>query len=223
MEAYRRAGQRHILTNGILLNKHPEIYDKLLDCGIKEIGISSHFGVEKSLSSVPEKTVAKVIEEAKKKEFGVQIITLITPENYRKVRLMCNRSYELGADKIEFIRYVKSGSARTEGRAVLTEREKEEFFRSVVSIRESFDKKDLKILMHGNFGPRKESRGEKLAEYNRYCPAGKLFFVVDPQDMVYGCPLLMEFPIGKLVDGEVKIEKELCNGKRDKCLTDYLL
>jgi MoaA/NifB/PqqE/SkfB family radical SAM enzyme len=221
--AYQKANQDYILTNGILLDNQPEIYDKLLEHGIKEIRISSHFGIEKSLRSVPAKIIGRVVKEAKKRDFNVQIMAMITPENYQNVKCMCKRSYGLGTDKLKFIKYVKSGRAREEERLVLTSYEKENFFDLVIETREKFNKEDLEIKLHGNFGPRKGSRGEKLAKLNKYCPAGKFFFVVDPDDIVYGCPLLMEFPIGKLVNGKIKIEKELCGGKRDKCITDYLL
>lgn len=223
LEAYQKASQEYILTNGILLNKHPEIYDKLLEHGIEEITVSLHFGIEKSLGSVPEKIAAKVIEEAKKKGIQAGIATVITPKNYRNVEFMCHSSYILGADSITFLKYVKSGRARKERKRVITEQEKKEFFKSVVNVRKELDIEDLEIVLGGNFGPRKGSKGEKLARKNKYCPAGKSFFAVDPNDVVYGCPFLMEFPIGRLTSEGIKVEKELCNGKRDRCLTDYLL
>ncbi|MBR9683553.1 radical SAM protein [Candidatus Woesearchaeota archaeon] len=223
LEAYQKASQKYILTNGILLLEHPEIYDKLHEQGIKEVRISAHFGIEKMLGSVPESDVATVIEEAKNEGLKVQITTTITPENYRLVESMCDQSKYMNADKLEFIRYVKAGSARREQRRMLTAEERAEFFELVVEAREGFDKSDLEIAIHGNFGPREGSRGERLAKFNRYCPAGTFLFVVDPNNIVYGCPFLMDFPIGKLVEGKVEVEKELCGGKRDKCLTDYLL
>lgn len=223
LKAYQKAGQHHILTNGILLNKPPEIYDKLLEHGIEEIRVSSHFGIEESLRSVPTEIITKVVKEAKRRDFKVQITATITPENYQNIGLMCTRSYGLGADRLEFIKYIKSGNARKETRKTLTEKQKEEFFNLVVETRKGFNKEDLEIKLHGNFGPRKGSKGERLAKRNKYCRAGKFLFVVDPNNTVYGCPFLMEFPIGKLVNDKIKIEKELCGGKRDKCLTDYLL
>ncbi len=222
LKAYQKADQRYILTNGILLNQRPEIYNKLLKHNINEIRISSHFGIEESLRSVPTEIITKVVKEAKRRDFNVQIATTITPENYQKVRAMCVRSYGLGADKLEFFKYVKSGRAREEERLTLTQKQKEEFFNQVIKAREEFNKEDLEIKIHGSFGPRKGSKGEKLAKRNKYCPAGKYLFAIDPNNIVYGCPFLMEFPIGKLINSEIIIEKEL-HKKRDTCLTNYLL
>ena len=65
LAAYQEAGQKYLLTNGLLLLKHPEIYDQLQEHGIKEIRVSTHFGIEKGLHSVPQIVIATVIEEAK--------------------------------------------------------------------------------------------------------------------------------------------------------------
>jgi len=224
LKAYKRAGQDYILTNGLLLLERPEIFDKLNEYDIKKIEVSLHFGIQKDLNSVPEEIVAKVIDESKKRDFEIQINTTINQKNYRNVAYMCRGAYELEVDRIQFIRYVKSGKARenTPLRTV-TEGERELFFDLVDAVKERYDKDDLYIKIHGNFGPKKGTEGEELSKCNTYCPAGKTFFAISPDNNVYGCPFLMEYPIGKLIRDGIDIEEELCSGKRDTCITDYLL
>ncbi|MDO8741265.1 MAG: radical SAM protein [Candidatus Woesearchaeota archaeon] len=223
LAAYEKAGQKYILTNGILLHKNPQIFDELHEHGIEEVKMSLHFGIQENLKSVPEEIVAKAVHEAKRRGFKVQISTTISQKNYRCVPDACKRSHELGADSIKFIRYIKSGKAIEDfSSSAISENERRTFFGLIDSAREMYDKDAIEIRLHGNFGPKKGTNGEELAKANSYCPAGNSFFVVSPDNAVYGCPFLMQQPIGKLTKYRVHIDRELCSGKRDKCLTDYL-
>lgn len=223
LEAYRRAGQNYILTNGLLLYKDPAIFDLLQEYGIEEIQLSLHFGIQEDLHSVPERIIRHVVQQAKERGFRVQIAVTITPENYQDVEGMCDQVHEMGADRIRLIKYLKFGSAREEDRSQLTDGERIKFFESVDSARSKYTKDDLAIQIAGNFGPREGTKGEEMARCNEYCPAGERLFAIAPDGQVYGCPYLMEYPIGELTeDFQLQIKENLCNGKRNMCLTDLL-
>lgn len=231
LPAYKKAGQKYLRTNGILISQKSELLEEIKKHGIQEIQTSLHFGIQENVKSVPEETVSKAIQESKKRELKVQISTTISKENYKDVLYMCSRAYELGADYIEFIRYVKSGRARVDSASeTVGKEEREVFFELVGYARKLYGKDVLRIKIHGNFGPRNRSKGEELSKCNEYCPAGKDFFAVSPDNLVYGCPFLMEpqFAIGRLEGSKIKIDedllyKRLCSGKRNRCITDYLL
>jgi MoaA/NifB/PqqE/SkfB family radical SAM enzyme len=221
LEAYEKAGQKYILTNGVLLAQKPEIYDELKEHGIEEIRISLHFGIQKDLHSVPEAVVRKVVKEAKERDFEVQVSITVTPENYHLVHEMCKEAHEMNADTIGFLKYLKLGSAVNEDRDLLSVQQREEFFKLIQQARAQYEKDVLEICLHGNFGPRKGSKGEILATKNEYCPAGNKTFAIDPEGNIYGCPFLMNEPIGSLTENfKLNIVKVLCNGERHKCLTD---
>jgi MoaA/NifB/PqqE/SkfB family radical SAM enzyme len=221
LKAYERAGQKYLLTNGILLSKHPEIPEQLRKYGIDEVRISLHFGIQEELGSVPEKVAEKAIENAKKSKMKTKIFTTVTKRNYKNVSDMCKKAYDLGVNGIKFIRYIDTGNGKQKFLTV-DEAARKEFFNLIESARKQYGKEELEIEIHGNFGPREGSKGEELSKKNEYCPAGLDFFIIDPEDNIYGCPFLMQFPIGKLLDGEILIDRNLSEGKRDRCLTDYL-
>jgi len=223
LEAYRRAGQKYILTNGLLLHQKPELFDLLREYGIEEIQLSLHFGIQEDLHSVPEKIVRDVIQQAKVKGFRVQVAVTITTENCQNVEEMCSQVCEMEVDRIRFIKYLKFGSAREEDRLKLTDSERKTFFDLVDEARSKYDKAELTIQIASNFGPREGTKGEELAKCNQYCPAGEKLFVIAPNGQVYGCPYLMEYPIGEMTeDFRLQITDSLCDGVRDKCLTDIL-
>jgi MoaA/NifB/PqqE/SkfB family radical SAM enzyme len=222
LAAYERAGQHYILTNGIRLRQEPELFDELQRYGINELRVSLHFGIQKELHSVPKRIVEEVGREAKSRGFTFQINTTITPENYHLVNEMVDYTHGIGADSIKFIKYVKSGSAHEESRNTLSDEERQEFFEFVDQARSRYSRGALGILIHGDFGPRQGTRGEELAMCNEYCPAGVSFFTIAPDNQVYGCPLLMEHPIGKLTERGIEVTLDLNGGNRKKCLTDYL-
>lgn len=222
LESYQIAEQKYVLSNGILLFKNPEIFDVLHKKGIEKIRVSSHFGIQRYLRSVPDSIVARVVEESKKRGFTIEINTTISRENYLNVFEMCKKAYKFESSGIKFIRFLRSGNGRFCSLSTLNANEREEFFGLVDSSRKYYSKDKLEIVVHGNFGPKRGSKGEELSKENKYCPAGKTFFVISPENTVFGCPFLMSKPIGKLVEGKIEIKREL-HSRRDICLADYLL
>ena len=223
LKALQKADQKYILTNGILLDKNPELFDTLKEYGIEEIQVSLNFRGQKGKGTT-EALTPRVIREAKERGFYVRIACMINTENFECVEEICEITKAMGADAVFFIRYIKSGSARNEGRTILTQQQKETFFDLVDNVRRKYPKDKLEIRINGNFGPKKGSAGRKLSESNGYCPAGKTMFAVAPDNKVYGCPYIMGGPsIGELVnETRLNITDELCDGDRSQCITDYL-
>lgn len=222
LESLKAAEQKYILTNGILLDQNPEYYDLLRENGIEEIQMSFNYKGQKEKSGKTEEILPDVIAKAKEKGFFVRLAVIINQETYQDVEEICAQIKALGADGVLFLRYIKSGIARCDTTETLSEDQKEEFFTQIDAVREIYDKDELLISTGGNFGPRDNERGRMLAEENRYCTAGTQFFVIDPNDKVYGCPYLMgDLEIGELVDeSRLEIRKNLCDGDRSCCLTD---
>ena len=208
LKSYQKAGQKHILTNGLVLEKDHSIYDELKKVGINYIILSLHFGMTEEFKSVPERTVAKVIREAKERKFLVQATTTITSKNYLAVDSMCSKGVEYGLDKLHFGRFIQMGRGESENNLALSEIQAQEFFDNLNKVRKRY-KGNLDVRVEGYFGPRPGSLGEELSKKGCYCPAGVLSFAVDPDDNVYGCPFTMgkNLVIGKYDNGKIKVDK----------------
>jgi MoaA/NifB/PqqE/SkfB family radical SAM enzyme len=221
LAAYKKIGQNYLLTNGILLNDNPLLYNLLQEAGIEKLIFSIHFGISDELNSVSENLVAKVIQESKKLGFKIQITTTITQENYCNISEMCEKSIQYEADILQFNRLILQGNSPLNDMKTLTEKQIEIFFQQILACREVYPKEILYIKPQGNFGPRPGSKGELLSIKNEYCPAGKNLVAIDPQNRVYSCPFLMtpNNIIGKYENGHIIIEQELSYLKRNTCLT----
>jgi len=169
------------MTNGILLLRDKSLYDKLSENDIDEIRISRHYGIASDLDSAPIDISSEVCVEAKNRNFRVGFMEVVTDDNYNLVKEMCIDAYVLDADSVGFINYV--GSKRLNGD------KRQEFFDSVQNQRKIFEKEELEILLHGDFGPRLGSKGEKL---EKYCPAVHEQVVITPNNKIFGCPFLLE-------------------------------
>ncbi|MFH1064685.1 MAG: hypothetical protein V1729_06385 [Candidatus Woesearchaeota archaeon] len=206
--------REYVMTNGILLIRNPSLYDALSARGISEIRMSRHYGISSDLDSAPLDISSKVCKEAKQRGFKVGFMVVITQDNYQLIKHMCDDAHSLNADSVMLLNY--AGSKR------LSKDKRPELFDQVIEQRKIYSKDDLEIRIHGDFGPRPGSRGDELAAQNRYCPAGTEQFVITPAGDVFGCPLLMQYRIGRFEDGKIKIEKELVDGQRDCCLVDLI-
>lgn len=224
LEAYKEAGQCHLLTNGIILDKDKSLYSVLKKNGIEGLVFSVHWGMRERIKSVPEDLVSRVIKEAKPRGFIIKIFTLVTSENCHSAAFLCEKAIELGVDILQPLRFVEVGSGKNLGELSLAPEQVEMFFRDIEAARKNTPRSILEIKLHGNFGPRPGSCGEELAKKNRYCPAGKEAVAVDPQNNVYACPFLMqpENRIGIYRDGEIIIEKDLPEGRRDTCIAHLI-
>jgi MoaA/NifB/PqqE/SkfB family radical SAM enzyme len=134
---------------------------------------------------------------------------------------MCEKSIPLGINELQLLRFVGVGRGSHLKEMALTPEHLSVFFEKVKEARKKYQKTVLEIRPHGNFGPGLSSLGKMLAKENKYCPAGIGAVAIDPQNNVYACPFLMqpENKIGVLKEGNIIIEKNLLNGRRDTCIS----
>ena len=222
LDVLKAADQKYILSNGLLPAKEPKILDTLKDYGIDELQMSMDYKSQKDSGSSMNSIVQAATKAAKDRDFWVRLACIVKPDNFTEVDEMCKQAQEMGADAMFFIRYIKSGSARLSDTKTLDSDQRAEFFSLVDETRKKYKKSDFEIRLNGNFGPKPGSKGEDLAEQNKYCYAGSKIFAIDPSDNVFGCPFMMDATsIGKLVDeSRLAIDCNLCNGDRSKCITD---
>lgn len=224
LKVYQQAGQNYLLTNGILLDRDKSLYELLSRYGIKKLIFSLHFGIQTNLKSVPESLVARVIQESKKRGFRTQVTTTITSANYTNIDDMCEKSVRYGADTIQFVRLVQIGKGAEMKSEALTAEQITDVFGQIVEVRKKYPKETLEIKLHGSFGPRRGSKRETLTAENNYCPAGRELVAIDPQNRVYGCPFSMHPNniIGKHQNGQIVINRQLLDGRRDTCIAHLL-
>lgn len=221
LNCYKAAGQDYILTNGLLLHKDKSLYQELKKAGIKSLELSLHFEVGNELNCAPETIVGEVITEAKKREFRVEINSIVTSKNYIYIKEICKRVMNYGADALYFGRFIPLGRGRDNVHLKLDDNMVSSAFRQIVEARSEYQ--TLKIFADGHFGPRPNSLGEILAKNNCYCPAGIWIAAIDPNNNVYGCPFTMgsEHIIGRFED-KITIHKQILPERRNTCIAHLL-
>ena len=207
--------QNFILTNGLQFKVNPELINEIAQIGIKYVGMSYHFGIHESISSVSR----EIVEENIPKLSGVGIISdmrvTITRSNIELIPEMCKRTLELGAKRIKFTNYMVMGSAEALSKEnVLRENDLKRFFEILESEREKYPEDTLRIRRCGTFGD--NCFGKKC---NFKCPAGKDTVVMTPNFNIYPCIFLAKpgYEIGKMIDGKIMIYREIQNDGH-KCL-----
>ena len=224
LACYEKAGQKYLLTNGIVLGQRPGLFERIRAHGIEELVISLHFDIDRSLRSVPDRVVKEHVIKAKRKGFRVKVVTIVTPGNCMSIASMCARAVEMGADTLQFNRFVRMGRGENRPELGMSAEQIDAFFAQIEEARDRYPRETLCIRPHGTFGPRAGSKGERLAHENRYCPAGIDLAAVDPDNKVYGCPFSMKegAVIGYHENGKIIIEGELLCGKRNTCIAHEL-
>lgn len=222
--SYKQAGQNYILTNGILLEKNPALFETIKYYGIEQIGLSLHFGIENELRSVSEKSIKKVISLSNERNLKTFVNTTVTSQNYSGLQDICEKTIEYGATQIRFGRFIGIGKGKNRFDLNLNDTQVKEFFEQVDELREVYDKETLEIKIRGYFGPKPGSKGEDLAKKNTYCPAGINQVVISPDDLVYSCPFLIrkDLAIGRYEKGKILLRSEILPGLRDRCIAQLL-
>ena len=85
LEAYRGVGQKYILTNGLVLDKQPELFDTLREYGIEEIQISYDFKGQKGGQGNNSSMVERVVRVANSTGFWDSIACIVKSEKYHVV------------------------------------------------------------------------------------------------------------------------------------------
>jgi MoaA/NifB/PqqE/SkfB family radical SAM enzyme len=184
LDAHQAAGQHYPFTNGLLLAHQPSLFARLARMGITDLHLSLDFFIERETGCVPEATVARILDDARHRSFVTKITSLVTTTNHLRVREMCDRASSYGARELQLIRPMPPRH-RTSLCAlpdVAADRVHE-----LVCEGLTYRPEHLSIIMNGNFGPRRATRGCQLAAANTYCQSGTELFTLTPSNDVYGC------------------------------------
>lgn len=209
--------QHRILTNGIILNKKPQILEEIKNSEINMIAMSYHFKIHQDVSDVEEKTIKENIRLIQSAGINVELMCTITKQNFDKIKEICESVISLGVHKVRFINYLKTGNALSmEDECILNKSQKKQFFKQLKEIRERYNKDKLLIKRCGTFG-----RDETNQNCNFLCSAGYDEVVIAPDMKVYPCIFLVKpgYEIGKFENGKVMILKNITHS-RQKCLAN---
>lgn len=207
--------QNFILTNGLQFKVNPELINEIAQIGVKYVGMSYHFGIHESISSVSREIVEENIPKLSEVGIISDMRVTITRSNIELIPEMCKRTLELGAKRIKFTNYMVIGSAEALSKEnVLRENDLKRFFEILESEREKYPEATLRIRRCGTFGD--NCFGKKC---NFKCPAGKDTVVMTPDFNIYPCIFLAKpgYEIGKMIDGKIMIYREIQNDGH-KCL-----
>lgn len=203
LKSLQEVKQSFFMSNGLIIYNNPEILEEIKKYGIKSISISYHFGIHDSISKVPEKVIPDIISLIKAHGLQVRLLITISSLNYFKIEEMCEISKKHGVRGIKFTNYLMQGNAKNlDEHLVLTEDQKEYFFKKIRYVREKYDIDDLLIERCGTFG--KDTQNNKC---NFYCDSCVNSVVIAPNNNVYPCVFLATegFEIGHYKNGEVLI------------------
>lgn len=208
LQLHKIVGQKYIISNGILLSKNENIAQKIIENGIKRVGISWHYGFQHRLNGISENTLLKAIRNVKDVGLEVEIHCVISNENYQLVDKFREIISKLGVRKIKFVQLVM---VREELRRYqLTNCQKNIFFDLIKKARKKYKKEELYVEMHGNFNPSMSSKSIETKKFGLFCPAGKGFIEIDTDNNIYPCPFLHgeQFRIGRYDNGKIMINTE---------------
>lgn len=205
-------GQESLMTNGIEMIKNPSIIQKIIDAGIKYVGISYHFYIHNDISSVNKSIIERILKILEDYDITTEIRVTITTKNFDKVRDICKNAIAMHANGVKFTNYMYMGSAMHLGREnILSDEQICVFFDELEEVRRLYSKEEFLIRRCGSFGK------SKYRDFR--CPAGKESVVITPDLKVYPCIFLAKpgWEIGYLENGKIMLDKEI---KHDgmKCL-----
>lgn len=221
--------QDFIITNGLELSKNPALIHELCKIGIKYVGISDHFFIHETISSVNTEMIENLLKVLSANGFCADIRTTITSQNYNRLNEMCDLAYAMGASGIKFTNYIHAGAATELNEDnILLDEQLMEFFRQLEIARSRYDKSEFNIRRCGTFG---YSNNGKF-----HCPAINESVIITPDLKVYPCIFLARrgYEIGIVknnkiflydqyqFDGKVCMAMQLLNKKGNESLTTII-
>lgn len=218
LDCYKEAGQDYILTNGIIPAREPDIVLALKGKGISEVIISHNF--DEGNRSIPDSAIEAAIGNVLSGGLKVCLSILITALNYQGLPELCRKAKALGAHRVRFFRYSKIGKASLDPSMVMDAEQESSFFKLLRGVRAYYQEDEFRMNLAAGFSPRPGGKGERLAQENLFCPAGRTLFAITPDNTVFGCPFTIGegLDIGRLTPEGLEIFKDIGDGKRDNCL-----
>lgn len=223
LDSFKLAEEELVLTNGLVFKDNLQLVDKIKEAGVKRICMSYQFEIQKDVTSVSLNYLDEIFPKLREKGIDVELMCTITSKNFDKIDLICKKAFELKANYVYFIEYMYQGNAskKMDGSLALSKIQRQEFFKQLNNVRNTYNKSDLYIYRSGNFGLDSYTNKEVV------CEAGRDIVTMTPDFKIYPCNFLIEekYCLGFFKDGKIYIDKqkqqELCKNKKGclwKCL-----
>ena len=212
--------QPRVLTNGIAIEKEPEILETLIECGVKMILLSYHFGIHNKISKVKEEMLKHIINLIKTKNIKVKLMVTITQDNFLYLDSICDNVLKLGVHNVKFTNCLRAGNATNLPNNFLTPEQIIIFLEELEKVRTKYPKEILNIERCGTFGANPFNS-------NFSCIAGTDIVSITPDLKVYPCNFLARpgYEIGYVSDdNRIIISKQpLHSGKEclSTCIFNY--
>lgn len=218
LDVFKLIGQDRVLTNGIILHNNYSLINRLVDSGIKWVGMSYHFSLHEKLSLVDKQIIEDNILELKKHNISVEIMTTVSKLNYKEVESMVIEAIRMGASCIRFTNLFNEGRTINMTDLLLSEEEINEFFNQFYYVKQKYEDYIL-VRRSGTF-----NRDMRKINSSFFCPSIIETVAIAPNYKVYPCPFLIKegYEIGYVEDGKVFID-EIYEHGTDTCLLHDVL
>lgn len=212
LDAIKMAGQRMVLTNGLVFANNYEYIDEIKTYGIKTIGISYHFDFHDEVSIVKKAYLDKLFKEIISRGLDVQIMTTLSSTNYDKILEYCKHCVDNHIRKIRFTNFMLQGNATSlEENLILDDDQRNKVFNLVDEARSLYPKEVLRIQRCGSLG------NDKLSNKVFDCGGGYDSVVITPNLKAYPCLFYAkpQYEIGYYDNGNIYIANDFVPNKSE--------
>jgi MoaA/NifB/PqqE/SkfB family radical SAM enzyme len=219
IKLYKLVGQKHLLSNGILLADNPAILKQLAFYGIEEVKMSWHIGFPELAKSVPEDIILHAIRNIRRDDLMLEIGCVISNTNFNKLDEIVGLLIKNGIKEVKFIQLMPTNKKTFP--YLLSECQKGIFFDQIKRMRQTYAKEALCIRLHANFNMALTDRSVEAKRLGLFCPAGKELIVVEYDGKIYPCPFLAneKYLIGRMENGRLAINRNIENDGKN-CLAE---
>ena len=219
LDSFKVAGEKIILTNGLVFKDNLELVDKIKEAGIERVCMSYQFEIQKDIESVGLSFLDELFPKIRERGIDVELMCTITSKNYDKIDLICKKAKQLKANYVYLIEFMYQGNAisKLDKTLMLTDAQRSEFFKNLNEVRKNYKKEELFVYRSGNFGK------DLYADKEVVCGAGREIVTMTPDYKIYPCNFLIgeEFCLGYYDGDKIYIDenkqKEIC-GDFQGCL-----
>ena len=205
LESFKIAGEKIILTNGLVFQDNLDLVDDIKRAGIKRVCMSYQFDIQQDINSVGLSFLDELFPKIRAKGIDVELMCTITSKNYDKIDLICKKAFELQANYVYFIEFMYQGNAasKLDKSLMLNSVSRERFFEMLNKVRNEYKKDDLYVYRSGNFGK------DLYTQKQVVCDAGRDIVTMTPDYRIYPCNLLIDdkYCLGFYKDGEIYIDE----------------
>lgn len=218
LKTLKLVGQNWIMTNGLRIYNEPNIIDLLKENHIDTVYMSYHYGIQEDINSIPLSIVEEVIKLLRTHNFNIYLNCTLTSKNYKDIKTIAEKAYQLGAKGIGFNKIFQQGKAKNIENLDLNKEQLREFFENLNYLRNHYDKEEFYITRGGSLG-----HDSFKGKDNFRCNAGNNHVMITPDSKVYGCNAICKpgYEIGEFIDNKVYLYSEFYHDE-SICLAELL-